>query len=199
MKKLVLASRNQGKLADFALLLATLNIELISVADFTDEEVEETGVTFIENALLKARYASRVSGLPALADDSGLVVAALDGAPGIYSARYAGAGAADNANNLKLLANMTHLTAEQREAHFHCSLVLVMSADDPAPLVGEGRWQGVIAAQETGIRGFGYDPLFIPVDAIQSVAELTAEEKNRRSHRGLAMQGLLPKLSAVFK
>ncbi len=194
MNRLVLASRNRGKLADFSLLLSSLQVELASVADFTDEEVEETGASFVENALLKARHASQVSGLPALADDSGLVVDALGGAPGIYSARYAGRGATDEANNLKLLADMAELTGGQRAAHFHCTLVVVQSAADPAPIIADGRWEGVIANQASGDGGFGYDPLFIPAGGSASVAELSAQKKNQRSHRGLAMQQLLPQL-----
>ena len=197
-KKLVLASRNQGKLADFSLLLAALQIDLVSVAEFTDEEVAETGITFIENALLKARQASHVSGLPALADDSGLVVAALAGAPGIYSARYAGEECSDEANNRKLLADMAEFAGDQRTAHFHCSLALVMSAADPAPLIGEGRWQGSIASVALGNGGFGYDPLFIPAAMTRRVAELSAAGKNRCSHRALAMQELLPKLPSLI-
>lgn len=193
-RKLVVASRNQGKLADFSLLLALLQVELVSVAEFTDEEVAETGVTFVENALLKARQASHVSGLPALADDSGLVVGALAGAPGIYSARYAGEGCSDEANNQKLLADMAAFSGDQRAAHFHCSLVLVLSADDPAPLIAEGRWQGSIASVGLGSGGFGYDPLFVPAAMTRRVAELSAAEKNRYSHRALAMQELLPRL-----
>lgn len=195
LKKIVLASRNPGKLADFSILLASLQIELASVADFTDEEVAETGGTFIENALLKARHASGVSGLPALADDSGLVVDALGGAPGIYSARYAGDGVDDSDNNQKLLAEMAGFDGDRRAAHFHCSLVLLMSADDPAPLIGEGRWGGMIAHQASGVAGFGYDPLFVPVGETRAVAEFSAVEKNRRSHRGLAWQRLRPLLN----
>lgn len=195
--RLVLASRNRGKLADFSLLLAPLRIELASVAEFSDEEVEESGATFVENALLKARHAARVSGLPALADDSGLAVAALGGAPGIFSARYAGVGATDAENNQKLLAAMAGFGDARRAAHFHCSLVLLMSADDPAPLIGEGRWQGAIATEPVGVGGFGYDPLFIPTGSTQSVAELSAEEKNRRSHRGLALRQLMPLLETM--
>lgn len=194
MNRLVLASRNRGKLADFSLLLSTLQVELASVADFTDEEVEETGASFVENALLKARHASQVSGLPALADDSGLVVDALGGAPGIYSARYAGRGATDEANNRKLLADMAELTGGQRAAHFHCTLVVVQSVADPAPIIADGRWEGVIANQGSGDGGFGYDPLFIPAGGSASVAELSAQEKNQRSHRGLALRQLLPQL-----
>lgn len=199
MNRLVLASRNPGKLADFSMLLSSLQVELTSVADFSDEDVEETGASFVENALLKARHASRVSGLPALADDSGLVVDALDGAPGIYSARYAGSGATDEANNLKLLADMAGLAGRQRAAHFHCTLVVVKSAADPAPIIADGRWEGVIANQASGDGGFGYDPLFIPAGGSASVAELSAQEKNQRSHRGLALRQLLPQLRGLVE
>jgi len=194
MDRLVLASRNRGKLADFSMLLAPLKIELASVADFTDEEVVESATTFVENALLKARQASRISGLPALADDSGLVVNALAGAPGIYSARYAGVDATDADNNRKLLADMDGLVGYHRAAHFHCSLVVVMSAVDPAPLIADGRWEGNIADHVSGGEGFGYDPLFIPAGTDLTVAHLSAQEKNQRSHRALALQRLLPLL-----
>lgn len=193
--RLVLASRNSGKLADFRLLFADLGIELFSVADFSDLDVEETASTFVENALLKARHASTVSGLPALADDSGLVVAALNGAPGIHSARYAGLHGDDRANNRKLLAQMNRLAGAGRRAHFHCTLVVVRSAADPAPLITEGRWYGRVGTETVGDGGFGYDPLFLPDGLTGSVAQLSAEQKNRLSHRGQAVSQLLAMLS----
>ncbi|HAC35102.1 MAG TPA: non-canonical purine NTP pyrophosphatase, RdgB/HAM1 family [Gammaproteobacteria bacterium] len=191
MTKLVLASRNRGKLEDFRLLFADLGIELFSVADFSDQDVEETASTFVENALLKARHASALSGLPALADDSGLVVAALKGAPGIHSARYAGSHGDDAANNRKLLAEMEGLAGSNRRAHFHCTLVVVGSDSDPAPVIAEGRWYGVVGEQPVGNGGFGYDPLFVPAGSTRSVAQLSADEKNRLSHRGQAVKQLL--------
>lgn len=191
LTKLVLASRNRGKLEDFRLLFADLGIELFSVADFSDQDVEETASTFVENALLKARHASALSGLPALADDSGLVVAALKGAPGIHSARYAGSHGDDAANNRKLLAEMEGLAGSNRRAHFHCTLVVVGSDSDPAPVIAEGRWYGVVGEQPVGNGGFGYDPLFVPAGSTRSVAQLSADEKNRLSHRGQAVKQLL--------
>lgn len=194
-RRLVLASRNVGKLNDFRLLFAPLNIELVSVTEFTDEDVEESGATFIENALLKARHAAAVSGLPALADDSGLVVDYLGGEPGIFSARYAGEPGSDGRNNQKLLEKLSGVKAADRTAHFHCSLALLASAEDPAPLIAEGRWLGRIAEQLAGGGGFGYDPLFLPKGLTGSAAELSSAQKNSQSHRGQALQQLVPAMA----
>ena len=193
-----MASRNAGKLADFSLLFGPLDIELVSVTEFTDEDVEETGLTFVENALLKARHAAAVSGLPALADDSGLVVDCLGGEPGIFSARYAGEPGSDARNNQKLLEKLSGVEMADRSAHFHCSLALLASAEDPAPLLAEGRWHGKIAEQLAGQRGFGYDPLFLPEGLTGSAAELSSAQKNSLSHRGLALKQLVPAMSGWF-
>jgi XTP/dITP diphosphohydrolase len=192
----VLASGNRGKLQELNDLLSGLGIELRSQADYKVEEAEETGLSFIENAILKARNAARQSGCAALADDSGLCVDALDGAPGIYSARYAGTNADDASNNAKLLLALTGNT--QRRAHFHCALAFVRHADDPAPIVCEGQWRGTILEQPRGDNGFGYDPLFFIAELAKSSAELNKAEKNQFSHRALALQQLLPRLHAEY-
>lgn len=192
----VLASGNRGKLQELNDLLSGLGIELRSQADYQVVEADETGLSFIENAILKARNAARQSGCAALADDSGLCVDALGGAPGIYSARYAGAHANDASNNAKLLAELSGNT--NRGAHFHCALAFVRHADDPAPIVCEGLWQGAILAQARGENGFGYDPLFYIAEHAKSSAELSKSEKNKISHRSLALQQLLPRLQAEY-
>ncbi|MDR5903917.1 RdgB/HAM1 family non-canonical purine NTP pyrophosphatase [Franzmannia qiaohouensis] len=193
---IVLASGNAGKIREFNQLLSPLGYEVKAQADYGVAEVEETGLTFIENALLKAREASRVSGLPALADDSGLVVDALQGAPGIYSARYAGEPKSDEANNRKLLDQLLEVPEGERSARYWCVLVYLRHADDPVPLIVQQHWQGEILAHPRGEGGFGYDPLFWIPEVRMSVAELSAEEKNRLSHRGRAMQALLAQLSS---
>ncbi|WP_373097558.1 RdgB/HAM1 family non-canonical purine NTP pyrophosphatase [Zhongshania sp.] len=192
----VLASGNRGKLQELNDLLGGLGIELRSQADYQVVEADETGLSFIENAILKARNAARQSGCAALADDSGLCIDALGGAPGIYSARYAGAHANDASNNAKLLAELSGNT--NRGAHFHCALAFVRHADDPAPIVCEGLWQGAILAQARGENGFGYDPLFYIAEHAKSSAELSKSEKNKISHRALALQQLLPRLQAEY-
>lgn len=188
---LVLASSNEGKLREFNELLSPVGIEVRAQKDFSVPEVEETGVTFVENALLKAREASRVSGLPALADDSGLEVDALNGAPGIYSARYAGEPPDDGANNDKLLSAMAGIPEGQRSGRYWCVLVYLRHADDPVPVIVQRCWEGEILAHPRGEGGFGYDPLFWVTDMGMSAAELSGEEKNRLSHRGRAMQALV--------
>ena len=193
--KLVLASGNEGKLRELAQMLEPLHVEVISQADFDIDPVEETGLTFVENALLKAREAARVSGLPALADDSGLVVDALDGRPGIHSARFAGEKASDVDNNDKLLAELTELPMERRSAHFHCCLVLLGHERDPAPIIAEGVWHGHILEAPRGEGGFGYDPLFHDRRLGATAAELPMEEKARVSHRGKALAALIERLS----
>lgn len=192
----VLASGNRGKLQELNDLLGGLGIALRSQADYQVVEAEETGLSFIENAILKARNAARQSGCAALADDSGLCVDALGGAPGIYSARYAGAGANDAANNAKLLTELNN--RPQRGAHFHCALAFVRHADDPAPIVCEGQWQGTILKQARGENGFGYDPLFYIAELEKSSAELSKAEKNQISHRALALKQLLPRLQTEY-
>ncbi|WP_148252386.1 RdgB/HAM1 family non-canonical purine NTP pyrophosphatase [Aidingimonas lacisalsi] len=188
---LVLASGNTGKINEFNKLLSPLGVEVVSQRDFDVPNVEESGLTFVENALLKARQACRVSGLPALADDSGLEVDALNGAPGIYSARYAGEPSSDDANNDKLLTAMADVPEGQRSGRYWCVLVYLRHAEDPVPLIVQRHWEGEILAHPRGDGGFGYDPLFWVGESGMSAAELSSDEKNRLSHRGRAMQALL--------
>lgn len=195
MNKLVLASNNQGKLREFAQLLAPLDFEVVPQADFDIPEADEPHHTFLENALEKARHAARLSGLPALADDSGLCVDALGGAPGVYSAHYAGEPRSDQRNNAKLLAELAGCS--DRRAHYVCVLVLVRSADDPQPLVVEAEWHGEILAAPRGNGGFGYDPLFLVPEFGCSTAELAADQKNAISHRGKALKLLIARLRPV--
>lgn len=194
MNKLVLASNNPGKLREFQTMLAPLGFEVVTQAQLGINEAEEPHCTFIENALAKARHASLLSGLPALADDSGVCVDALGGAPGVISARYAGEHPkSDTANNLKLLNDMLGVT--DRRAHYYCVLVFVRRADDPQPIIAEGEWHGEIAHAERGDGGFGYDPLFWLPQLGKMSAELTHTEKHAISHRGLAMKVLLQRLA----
>ncbi|WP_355660586.1 RdgB/HAM1 family non-canonical purine NTP pyrophosphatase [Halomonas salifodinae] len=195
-QSLVLASGNAGKLREFEALLAPLGFRVRPQADFRVPEVEETGLTFVENALLKAREACRVSGLPALADDSGLEVDALKGAPGIYSARYAGEPKSDERNNRQLLEALAEVPEGQRSGRYWCVLVYLRHAEDPVPLIVQTSWEGEILAHPRGEGGFGYDPLFWPQGAGMSAAELSAQEKNRLSHRGRAMAELVERLRA---
>ncbi len=188
---LVLASGNAGKLREFHQLLAPLGFDVRPQADFGVADVEETGGTFVENALLKAREASRLSGLPALADDSGLEVDALNGAPGIYSARYAGEPRSDARNNARLLASLAEVPEGERRARYWCVLVLLRHAEDPVPLIVQRSWEGEILQAPRGEQGFGYDPLFWLPEQAASAAELTAQQKNRLSHRGRALQALV--------
>jgi XTP/dITP diphosphohydrolase len=189
MHRIVLASSNRGKLVELRELLSDLDIELIAQSDLLIPDAEETGLTFVENALLKARHAAQFSGLPALGDDSGICVDALDGAPGLYSARYAGTHGDSAANIAKLLDAMHGSPIEQRSAHFHCTIVLVRHANDPAPLIAEGLWHGRILEAPRGDKGFGYDPLFFDPEH-GAAGELDAAIKNRISHRGLALARL---------
>lgn len=192
LSQLVLASHNAGKLKELQALLGEA-VAVRSVGEFSDVEPEETGLSFVENALLKARHAARVSGLPALADDSGLAVDALGGAPGIYSARYAGGGG-DAANNAKLLEALRDVPDAERGAQFVCALALVRHAEDPLPILCEGLWHGRILHEARGMQGFGYDPLFwVPEQGCAS-AELAPAEKNRLSHRARAMALLRQRL-----
>ena len=194
MGRIVLASGNRGKLAEFNHLLADSGLDVVAQGALGVDDVEETGLTFVENALLKARHAARVTGLPALADDSGLCVDALGGAPGLYSARYAGTHGDNAANNAKLLRDLDGVPAEQRRAFFICVLVLLRHADDPAPLVAEGRWHGRVMHAPRGDGGFGYDPLFLPDGHTLGAAELDKALKNRISHRGQALVQLHARL-----
>ena len=191
---LVLASGNPGKLRELASMLAPLGLDLRAQSDWAVPEAEEDGITFIENALKKARHASAHTGLPAVADDSGLVVPALGGAPGVRSARFAGPGASDAENNQKLLAEMSGLTGARRAACFHCTMVLVNHADDPMPVTASATWWGSIALSPSGSGGFGYDPLFWISEHQCSAAGLPPEIKNQVSHRGQAARALVQQL-----
>jgi XTP/dITP diphosphohydrolase len=189
----VLASNNSGKLREFAPLFESMGLEVVAQRDFAVPDAEETGLSFIENAILKARHAAHATGRPAIADDSGLVVPALGGAPGIYSARYSGGG--DTDNNAKLLSEMSHLRGEDRAAFYVAVIAVVMSASDPLPITAEGRWYGNISFELSGTGGFGYDPLFIPESSSCTAAEMSAAEKQALSHRAKALKALAPKLS----
>jgi XTP/dITP diphosphohydrolase len=194
--QVVLATGNAGKQREFAALLAPLGIELVLQSAFGIEPPEETGTTFGENALLKARHAAARTGLMALADDSGLEVDALGGRPGVYSARYAGPGASDAENNALLVRELAGVPPERRTARYRAVLALVHAADDAAPLVAEGRWEGRIALQPAGTGGFGYDPWFIPEGHDVTSAQLAPEVKNALSHRGRALAALVAQLPA---
>jgi XTP/dITP diphosphohydrolase len=193
LSKLVIATGNAGKLSEIRLLLAPLQIEVVPQSDFNLPEAAEPHCTFVENALAKARHASRLTGLPALADDSGICVDALNGAPGVISAHYAGEPRSDERNNERLLAALQN--QQNRKAHYHCVMVLVRRADDPEPLIAEGSWHGEILTVPRGTGGFGYDPLFLDTRLGKTGAELPPETKNLVSHRGLALAALLQKLN----
>ncbi|WP_163836167.1 XTP/dITP diphosphatase [Spartinivicinus ruber] len=194
IQQVVLASNNLGKLNEFQHLLGGLNFKMLPQKQFGIQSVEETGLTFVENAILKARHASKIAGLPALADDSGLEVDALNGAPGIYSARFAGEDASDADNNQKLLQLLEGKSLNERTAHFHCVLVYLKHPEDPTPLICHGTWEGIILEEVRGDNGFGYDPLFFVPSEHCTSAELPANLKNKLSHRAQAMQQLLTKL-----
>ena len=194
MKQLVLASGNAGKLRELSALLADLGYELLPQSDFGVPEAEETGTTFVENAIIKARNAAQHTGLPALADDSGIEVDALDGAPGVYSARFAGPGASDADNNALLVKKLRDVPAGERNARYRAVIVLMRHAADPSPLICEGSWAGQIQLEPAGEGGFGYDPYFYLPELGCTSAELTAEDKNSRSHRGQALRDLITRL-----
>ena len=183
MQTILLASNNGKKIAELSAILASFGIEIKAQRDYGIEDVPETGLTFVENALIKARHAARQSGLPAIADDSGLCVPALGGAPGIYSARYSGEG--DAGNNRKLLAALEN--AQDRRAYYVCLIVYLRHADDPLPIIAQGLWHGTIALEARGDGGFGYDPLFVPAGDSRTAAEYRAAEKNSISHRARAL------------
>ncbi len=191
MQKVVLATGNAGKVRELADLLRDFGLDVVAQTELGVESAEETGLTFIENAILKARHAAQVTGLPAIADDSGLAVDVLGGAPGIYSARYAGADATDQQNLEKLLTSLKDVPEEQRTAQFHCVLVYLRHAQDPTPLVFHGSWPGEIACEASGAGGFGYDPIFYVPSEGKTAAELTRDEKRAISHRGQALKLLL--------
>jgi XTP/dITP diphosphohydrolase len=199
MQKIVLASSNRGKLTEMREILADSGIELIAQSDLGIDDADETATTFVENALLKARHAARASGLPALGDDSGLCVDALDGAPGLYSARYAGAHGDTAANIAKLLDRLVDVEDARRGAHFHCSIALLRAPDDPAPLIVEGRWPGSILRVQRGSNGFGYNPVFFDPVFGQTAAEMDAATKNRISHRGQALHALQAALAPAVQ
>ena len=192
--KLVLASSNHGKLEELRGLLSGTGIELIAQSGLGVEDADETGATFVENALLKARHATRITGLPALADDSGICVDALEGAPGLYSARYAGEHGNAARNIDKLLDELIDVPEERRGAHFYCVLVLLRHADDPQPLIVEGQWNGRILHERRGSGGHGYDPVFFDPVHGQSAAEMALDFKNGISHRGQALAALKKRL-----
>lgn len=193
--KLVIASGNKGKLREIEHILAPLQIEIIPQSTLNVPECEEPFFTFIENALAKARHASKHTGLPALADDSGLCVDALQGAPGVFSARYAGESKSDDANNQKLLKVL--VCEKNRHAHFYCVMVLVRHEHDPEPIIAEGQWAGEILSEYRGNDGFGYDPIFLDAKTGKTVAELSMDIKSRISHRGHAMAKLLQKIERL--
>lgn len=194
LEKLVIASNNQGKLREINALLAPLSIEVIPQSDFSAGEIDEPHSTFVENALAKARHASRCSRLSALADDSGICVSALNGAPGVNSARYAGEPKSDERNNLKLIEALKNNS--DRRAYYYCVIVLVRHADDPQPIIIDGSWYGEIIDQPRGEGGFGYDPYFFVPEFGKTSAELSAEQKNQTSHRGQALKHLVEILRA---
>lgn len=196
--KLVLASSNQGKLGELRDLLTGNDIELIAQSDLGVEDADETGSTFVENALIKARHATRITGLPALADDSGICVDALQGAPGLYSARYAGQHGDAGRNIDKLLRELEGVPDERRAAHFYCVLVLLRHPDDPQPMIVEGEWRGRILHARQGNGGHGYDPIFFDPEHGQSAAEMPLDLKNRLSHRGKALATLKQRLPALL-
>jgi XTP/dITP diphosphohydrolase len=196
VRKIVLASGNAGKLAEIRQILAGMDMQIVAQGELGIGDAEETAATFVENALIKARHAARLSGLPALGDDSGICVDALGGAPGLLSARYAGGHGDSAANIAKLLEALRDVPDAGRGAHFHCSIVLLEYADDPAPLIAEGRWYGRILQAPRGEHGFGYDPVFFDSVLDAGAAELDAIARNRVSHRGQALAKLCELLSA---
>lgn len=195
--KIVLATNNTGKIEEFRKALHAQSIELFLQSAFNVSDIEETGLSFIENALLKARHAAAISGYPTIADDSGLVVAALNGEPGIYSARYAGKPSNDQANIEKLLEKMREVPPSRRQAYFCCTLVYLRHPSDPVPVVCQKSWHGTILEKPRGERGFGYDPIFFVPTKNCSAAELSIEEKNKISHRGRATRQLVRMLKII--
>ena len=194
MKRIVLASGNAGKIRELTELLGPIGLEVVPQSQWQVEECEETGLTFVENAILKARNAARHTGLPALADDSGIEVDSLQGQPGIYSARYSGPEGDDRQNNEKLLAALQDVPPELRTARFRCVMAFLTHADDPSPILAEGTWEGLVASEPAGGGGFGYDPIFYLPEFGCTSAELPAAEKNRLSHRGQAVRTMAERL-----
>lgn len=198
-KQIVLASGNAKKVAELQSLLDELNMTVTPQSELGVADADETGTTFVENAIIKARHAASVTGLPAIADDSGLAVAALDGRPGVYSARFAGENATDQQNLELLLTQLQGTPAQQRQATFWCVLVFMRHANDPTPLICSGSWQGEITTQAQGEQGFGYDPVFWVPEAGKTAAQLSGAEKNRLSHRGKALRQLQNQLHALLQ
>lgn len=198
MKTIVLASNNEGKLAEFNQVLTTYPIDVVPQKKFDISDAEETGTTFIENAIIKARHATQHAHLPAIADDSGLVIDALNGAPGIYSARYAGNHGDATANYERVLQKLQNVPQSQRQAHFHCTLVYMTSATDPEPIVVSAQWHGFILTEPYGTQGFGYDPIFFVPNYNCSAAELDSDIKNQISHRAQAIRLLLAQLAPLI-
>lgn len=194
MNKIVLATGNQGKVAELSAMLAPYACEVLPQSEFQLADADETGLSFVENAIIKARHAALATGLPAIADDSGLAVDALQGAPGIYSARYAGEGSNDQLNIAKLLTELSSMPTDQRQAQFHCVLVFMRHAEDPTPLISHGSWIGQILKQPVGEGGFGYDPVFYLPELDCTAAQLSKAKKQQLSHRGQALRQLLVQL-----
>ena len=194
MEKIVLASNNAGKVREINDLLKAFDLNVVPQGDYDVDSVEETGLTFVENAIIKARYAALKTGLPAIADDSGIEVDALNGAPGIYSARFSGEGASDKENNIKLLEDLKDVPEAERTARYQCVMIFMRHAADPTPIIASGSWEGVILDAPKGDGGFGYDPLFYVATHQCAAAELSAELKNKLSHRSKALINLLHQL-----
>ncbi|MCO6557453.1 MAG: XTP/dITP diphosphatase [Gilliamella sp.] len=197
MQKIVLATNNQGKVNELQTLLANAGFDIIAQSQFNIPDADETGLTFIENALLKARHTAKLTGLSAIADDSGLAVDALNGQPGIYSARYAGEHGNDKSNNQKLLKALQNIPKEKRTAYFYCALVFMRHENDPTPIICLGKWDGLILNEEQGDGGFGYDPLFYVPELGCTAAQLTKEQKSQISHRGQALKQLIEKIKTA--
>lgn len=195
MSQIVLATGNQGKVKELASMLAPLKINVVAQSEFNVPDVPETGTTFVENAIIKARHAAKVTGKPAIADDSGLEVFFLDGAPGIYSARYSGEAATDQTNIDKLLSTMQGVPVDKRGARFVCVLVYMAHENDPTPIICQGFWEGEITTEQEGREGFGYDPIFLVPDIGSTSAQLTKDVKNQLSHRAKALAQLVPLLA----
>ena len=194
MQKIVIASSNAGKLREFQQLFSGCGFDVLPQSDFNVNDAIETGATFVENAIIKARHACSLTGLPAIADDSGIEVDALNGQPGVYSARYSGVTASDASNNKKLLVELANVPTEKRTARYHALLAYMRHADDPTPILCHGMWEGIILTEPRGQNGFGYDPLFFVASHHCTAAELERAEKNRISHRGKALAELLVRL-----
>ncbi|WP_294965488.1 XTP/dITP diphosphatase [uncultured Gilliamella sp.] len=198
MQKIVLATNNPGKVNELQKLLVDAGFNIIAQSEFNVPDADETGLTFVENAILKARHTAKLTGLPTIADDSGLAVDELDGEPGIYSARYAGEHGNDKSNNKKLLQALTNIPKEKRTAYFYCALVFMRHEKDPTPIICLGKWNGIILTEEYGEGGFGYDPLFYVPELGCTAAELTKEHKSQISHRGQALKQLITRIKTEF-